>query len=110
MTFTESISTCLNKYATFDGVASRSEYWWFVLACWIASLLVGLVSNNLALVVNLATIVPSLAAGSRRLHDTGRSGWWQLLGLVPVIGWIVLIVFMAQEGKPNRYDASRAQA
>jgi len=110
MTFTESISTCFKKYATFDGVASRSEYWWFVLALWIGAFVLGIVSNKLAIVFNLATIVPSLAAGSRRLHDTGRSGWWQLLMLVPVIGWIVLIVFMVQEGKASRYDVPAVRA
>ncbi len=110
MTFTESISACFNKYATFDGVAPRSEYWWFVLACWIGAFLLGIVSNKLAIVFNLATLVPSLAAGCRRLHDTGRSGWWQLLMFVPVIGWIVLIVFLAQEGKASRYDVPGVRA
>jgi uncharacterized membrane protein YhaH (DUF805 family) len=56
----------------------------------------------------LATLVPSLAVGARRLHDTDRSGWWQLLMLVPIIGWIVLLVFLVQEGRPNRYETSAA--
>ena len=105
MTFTESISTCFSKYATFDGTASRLEYWWFVLFLFVSGAVLGIVSEPLGIVFNLATLIPSIAAACRRLHDTDRSGWLQLLFLVPVIGWIVLIVFLAQETRPNRYDA-----
>jgi uncharacterized membrane protein YhaH (DUF805 family) len=55
-------------------------------------------------------LLPSLAVATRRLHDTDRSGWWQLICFVPLIGWIVLIVFLAQEGKANRYGAAPAYA
>jgi uncharacterized membrane protein YhaH (DUF805 family) len=55
---------------------------------------------------NVATVLPSLAAGARRVHDTDRSGWWQLLVIVPLVGWIVLIVFWVQESRPNRYAGS----
>ncbi len=103
MTFTESISTCFSKYATFDGTASRSEYWWFILFLVLTAFALGLASDVVAAIFNLATLIPSLAAGARRLHDTDRSGWWQLLYFVPVIGWIALIVLLAQESKPNRY-------
>lgn len=103
MTFTESIEQCFKKYATFEGTARRSEYWWFILFLLVAGAVIGYVSEPLGLLFNLATLVPSLAAGARRLHDTDRSGWWQLIWLVPVIGWIVLIVFMAQDSRPNRY-------
>ena len=108
MTFTESISTCFSKYATFDGTASRSEYWWFVLFLFVTGAVLSIVSEPLGIVFNLATLIPSLAAACRRLHETDRSGWWQLLFLVPLIGWIVLIVYLAQEAKPNRYDAPLA--
>lgn len=104
MTFTESISTCFNKYATFDGTASRSEYWWFMLFLVLGGLAANVVSNTVGILFNLATILPVLAAGSRRLHDTDRSGWWQLIWFVPFVGWIILVVFMAQEGRPNRYS------
>lgn len=106
MTFFESIQTCFRKYATFDGIASRSEYWWFILFTAIASAICQEISVGLGAVFSLATLLPTLAAATRRLHDTDRSGWWQLLCLVPIIGWIVLIVFLAQEGRPNRYDVA----
>jgi uncharacterized membrane protein YhaH (DUF805 family) len=92
MNFTESISTVFKKYATFTGTASRSEFWWFCLFCVVVSMLLT-VSDTLRAIFGLATLV----------HDTDRSGWWQLLGLIPVIGWIVLLVFYVQESRPNRY-------
>jgi len=104
MTFTESIKTCFNKYATFDGTASRSEFWWFMLFLFLASAAANVLSETLGILFNLATILPSLAVACRRLHETDRSGWWQLIWLVPVVGWIILIVFLVQEGRPNRYS------
>ena len=106
MTFTEAVSTCLKKYAQFDGTASRSEFWWFYLFQFIASFLVSLVSPKLSIVVSLALLLPSLAAGCRRLHDTDRTGWLQLLWFIPIIGWIIIVVFWVQEGKANRYGTS----
>lgn len=103
MTFFESIQTCFRKYATFDGTASRSEYWWFWLFCVLGSLVFGVLSNKLGTVFSIVTLLPSLAAGARRLHETDRSGWWQLICFVPVVGWIVLIVFLVQEPRANRY-------
>jgi uncharacterized membrane protein YhaH (DUF805 family) len=106
MTFIESIKTCFSKYASFEGTASRSEYWWFALFLFLAAALCGIFSTTLQAAFNIVTLLPSLAVGARRLHDTDRSGWWQLLVLVPVVGWIVLIVFWAQESRPNRYGNS----
>nr|WP_295769502.1 DUF805 domain-containing protein [Rhodoferax sp.] len=99
MTFQESVKVCFSKYVDFGGRATRSEYWWFFLFIVLVSLAASLVSNMLSGLFSLATLLPSIAAATRRLHDTNRSGWWQLIALVPVIGWIVLIVFLAQEGK-----------
>lgn len=99
MTFQESVKVCFSKYADFGGRATRSEYWWFILFIVLVSLAASLLSNTLSALFSLATLVPSIAAATRRLHDTNRSGWWQLIVLVPVIGWIVLIVFLVQEGK-----------
>lgn len=106
MTFGESIRTCFTKYATFDGRASRSEFWWFVLFTFLASAAAGLISEALSGLVSLATLLPSLAVGARRLHDTNRSGWFLLLWLVPLVGWIVLVVWAAQEARePNRFSS-----
>ena len=99
MTFAESVSTCLKKYVDFNGVASRSEFWWFILFVFIVAVVLGWASPLLANIFGLAMLLPELAVGARRLHDTGRSGWWQLLLLLPVIGLIILIVFWVQESK-----------
>lgn len=98
MTFQESIKLCFSKYADFSGRASRSEYWWFFLFIILAGALIAILSDRLAMVFYLATLLPSLAAATRRLHDTSRSGWWQLVCLIPLIGLIVLLVFLAQKG------------
>jgi uncharacterized membrane protein YhaH (DUF805 family) len=108
MTFGESISTCFAKYAEFNGRASRSEYWWWFLFTVLVSAATGIVSDILSALFSLAVVLPSLAAGARRLHDTNRSGWLLLLWLIPFIGWIILIVWFIQEGKePNRYASTR---
>jgi uncharacterized membrane protein YhaH (DUF805 family) len=103
-------TTVLKKYAEFSGRARRKEFWMFVLINWIISIgfsiidrLLGLTYANrsggvLQSIYGLAVLVPSLAVGVRRLHDTGRSGWWILIGLIPIIGWIILIVFWATDG------------
>ncbi len=98
MTFQESIRVCFTKYADFTGKAGRSEYWWFFLFVILVSLAASMVSDILGGVISLATLLPSIAAATRRLHDTNRSGWWQLICFVPVVGIIVLIVFLAQQG------------
>jgi len=104
MTFGESISICFTKYADFTGRASRSEYWWWTLFVILASIATGFISDVVSAIFSLATILPGLAVGARRLHDTDRSGWLQLLWIIPIIGWIILIVWLVQEGKePNRF-------
>ena len=99
MNFSEAVQTCFSKYADFKGRASRPEYWWFILFIVVVGLLLSGVSHVLSGLFTLATLIPSLAAAARRLHDTNRSGWWQLICLVPLVGWIVLVVFLAQEGQ-----------
>lgn len=104
MTFQDSIATCLRKYATFDGRASRSEFWWFVLFVFLASFVTGMFSELASSIISLALLVPNLAVGARRLHDINKSGWFQLLWLVPVVGWIILIVWACKKGDAQAND------
>ena len=99
MTFQESIRVCLTKYAEFNGTASRSEYWWFVLFLALAGTAASVIGDTWSAIFFIATILPLVAAGTRRLRDTGRSGWLQLFALVPIAGFIVLAIFLAQEGR-----------
>ena len=88
----------LKKYADFTGRARRKEYWMFMLIYLIIQVVLSILGLDLVLMVlGLGLLVPSLSIGARRLHDTGRSGWWQLIYLVPLIGLIVMIVFLAQD-------------
>jgi uncharacterized membrane protein YhaH (DUF805 family) len=105
MNFQESIKVCFQKYADFNGNASRPEYWWFFLFLFIASAVLNVISPIISTIFSLATFIPSIAVGARRLHETNRSGWWQLLWLVPIVGWIVIIIFLAQEALPEHKSA-----
>jgi uncharacterized membrane protein YhaH (DUF805 family) len=99
-----------DKYADFSGRASRSEFWYFMLAYFVVAVVLGLLRLNIvALLLELGLLIPSLAAGSRRLHDTGKSGWFQLVGLIPVVGWILVIYWLAQPSVgPNQYGEEPA--
>jgi uncharacterized membrane protein YhaH (DUF805 family) len=104
MTFSESIKVCFSKYADFNGRASKTEYWWFFLFLILASLIVSYISPTLSAIFSLATLLPSVAAACRRLHDSDRSGWLQLLLLIPILGWIALVYFLIQDPQePNRF-------
>lgn len=106
----------LKKYADFTGRSRRKEYWMFFLLVIVCALVIGFVEGMLGLtnmigpygpistIFLLGILVPSIAVGIRRLHDTDRSGWWILLGLVPLVG-LVLLVFYVLEGTrgPNQY-------
>jgi uncharacterized membrane protein YhaH (DUF805 family) len=95
MTFQEAIRVCLTKYADFSGRAARSEFWWF---CAFVMLVAGgltYLDQRWSSVFLVAMFLPLLAAGARRLHDIGKSGWWQLFGLVPVGGIILLLILWA---------------
>lgn len=129
MSFTDAVRTCFSKYATFDGRATRAEFWWFylfiVLASWVLVIpgyivmlaglstmdqevdsspnglfWLGLILLIVGSLLYLALIIPQLAVGCRRLHDRGQSGWLQLLLLVPC-GNLVLLVFWVMEGTPG---------
>ena len=97
----------LKKYAVFNGRARRKEYWMFGLFNMIIACVLGFVEGLagspgvVAGIYSLAVLIPGTAVFVRRLHDTNRSGWWFLIGLIPFIGAIVLIVFMVQDSQPN---------
>ncbi|NHM34004.1 DUF805 domain-containing protein [Neobacillus terrae] len=100
----------LKNYATFNGRARRKEYWMFTLISVIITILLAVAEAATGLdsiltgLFSLAILVPSLAVIVRRLHDTGRSGLMVLLGLIPIIGGIILLVFAAQDSKPGENE------
>ena len=112
MNMQEAISSVLSKYANFSGRARRSEYWYWTLATVIAATIAGLLDaivggQIIGYIVLLATFIPTIAVGARRLHDTGRSGWLQLIGLIPFVGWIFVVVWWASDSHPdNKYGPS----
>lgn len=123
MSFGEAIRSGFDNYANFSGRASRSAYWWWALFNFLVSLAAQILDRALGLgpvgadttyglragvitgLLGLALLLPSLAVGVRRLHDTDRSGWWLLIAIIPIIGWLVLIFFFVTPGTPgpNRY-------
>ncbi len=107
-----SIKTCFNKYAIFSGRASRSEFWWFALFVFIISIIAWIidvmifgysseVTGPMGWIITVATALPSLAVGARRLHDINKSGWWQLLWLT-LIGGILIIIWQATIGSNKK--------
>ena len=97
---------CWKQYADFTGRARRTEYWMFALVNFGIALLLELILGFtflyfLTYVYSLAIFIPSLAVCVRRLHDIGRSGWWYLIGLVPVVGWIILIIWFCTDSQPG---------
>ncbi len=100
----------LKKYAVFTGRSRRSEYWYFVLFYFLICIVLAIVDTMtgtmsaqygmgvLGSLFALAMVIPSIAVGVRRLHDIGKSGWWQLIALIPILGWVVLLVWAVTEG------------
>jgi len=122
--------TCLKKYAVFNGRARRAEYWYFVLFYWCIHVVLSLVDAQvgpeipipielsefpeeterlpiLSAIYSLALLLPYIAVTTRRLHDVDKSGWWQLLSFVVIVGWIPLIIWSIKSGilGPNRFGA-----
>ena len=110
-----SIKTCFNKYAIFSGRASRAEFWWFflfgilggIIAAIIDVMIFGYsieVTGPIGWIFTIVIFLPSFAVGARRLHDTDKTGWWQLLWIT-IIGGIIVIIWQATMGekKKNRY-------
>jgi uncharacterized membrane protein YhaH (DUF805 family) len=118
MPFPDAVRICFHKYADFHGRARRPEFWWWVLFTFLLSIVASIIdailgtrsSSGTGLIetlTSLAVLLPSLAVGARRLHDTGRSGWWQLLWIAIVVGWIFLIVWLCQDSEgDNSYGPS----
>ncbi|WP_432085863.1 DUF805 domain-containing protein [Streptomyces sp. bgisy095] len=97
----------LKKYAVFSGRARRKEFWMFTLFNFIAAVILAILDNVLgiqilSIIYTLAVFLPALGVSVRRLHDTGRSGWWILIALVPLVGGIVLLVFNCLEGEQQQ--------
>lgn len=121
MGFGEAIRVCFNKYATFSGRARRSEYWWWALFTVIGQAVLGVAdqmmfgwqalsvgtaevavdAGPLASVFSLVCLLPGISVMVRRLHDTGRSGWWFWIILIPLIGWIFLLYWLIKAGDPG---------
>lgn len=88
----------LKKYADFNGRARRKEYWMFVLVYMVINIILAVLGMDIiSIIVGLVLLIPTISIGTRRLHDTGRSGWWQLIYFVPLIGLIVMIFFLVQD-------------
>jgi len=111
VTFVEAIKMALQQnYCNFSGRASRSEYWWFSLFCFVLSSVLSMVFSGtlyliLSGVVSLGLLLPSLGLAVRRLHDTNHSGWWLFISLVPIVGAIVLLIWCVKDSEhhPNQY-------
>jgi uncharacterized membrane protein YhaH (DUF805 family) len=99
--FVEAVRRGLMQFANFQGRASRSEFWWFALFNFVVALFLGWIPI-IGFIIVIALLIPSVAVGVRRLHDTDRVGWWYLLCFVPLIGAIVLIIFFVQKSQPGQ--------
>lgn len=101
----------LKKYAVFTGRARRKEFWMFVLINLIISVVLSFAEIALggpgimSIIYSLAVLLPGIGVSIRRLHDTNRSGWWLLIGLIPLVGLIIMIIFMVQDSQAgeNQY-------
>jgi uncharacterized membrane protein YhaH (DUF805 family) len=109
----------LKKYAVFEGRASRTEFWMYALFNFIVSVVLGIIDGMLGLrfgpgigllgaIYGLGVLLPGVGVSIRRMHDTGKSGWWLLIAFVPFIGWIIVIVLLALDSEPgqNQYGPS----
>jgi uncharacterized membrane protein YhaH (DUF805 family) len=110
MGFGQAISAGFSNYVNFSSRACRSEYWYWVLFIVLADIVAGIIDYVLGMQIvsslfGLVTLLPGIAVSIRRLHDLDRTGWWILLGLIPIIGWIILLIWYISKGTdgPNRF-------
>ena len=110
MGFGQAISAGFSNYVNFSGRACRSEYWYWILFIIIADIVAAIIDQALGIqlvtgLFGLVTIIPNIAIAIRRLHDLDRTGWWVLLGFIPLIGWIILLIWYVTKGTdgPNRF-------
>lgn len=111
ITFQEAVRRALTvNYCNFSGRSSRSEYWWYALFLFILNFVLGFILNAIfsqgtasiiSGIVGLALFLPGLGLSVRRMHDIGNSGWWVLINLIPVIGWIYFIYLAAKDSVPT---------
>ena len=108
MTLTQAIQSVFSQYATFSGRARRSEYWFFVLFNYVISAALGFLGRYMFLfsilsgLYSLAVLIPSLAVTWRRLHDIGKGGGWYFFILIPLVGWIFLLVWLCRDSQPGQ--------
>lgn len=115
VSFSQAVRMAFDSYCRFQGRSSRSEYWWWVLFVTILSFCIGIIEGILGFsmtavqttsgILSLVLLLPGLGLSVRRLHDIGKSGWWVLLGFIPVVGAIILIIWFAQNSQmqDNQY-------
>jgi uncharacterized membrane protein YhaH (DUF805 family) len=110
MGFGQAISAGFSNYVNFRDRASRSEYWYWILFIVLADIVAGIIDATLDIhfvtgVFGLVTIIPNIAVAIRRLHDLDRTGWWILIGFIPLVGWIILLIWYCTRGTvgPNRF-------
>ena len=111
MSFTQAISDGFGKYVEFSGRSSRSDYWFWALFAFIVAVVtyaIGLAIGTqlLYIIAALAIALPGIAVAVRRLHDTGRSGWWLLLSIIPFGGFVVLFFMVQPSDGPNAFGAA----
>jgi hypothetical protein len=116
MGFAQAISAGFSNYVNFRDRACRSEYWYWILFIVIAEIVAGIIDQVLGMQIvsslfGLVTIIPNIAVAIRRLHDLDRTGWWILLGFIPLIGWIILLILVRHRGhrrtEPLRTGSAR---
>ncbi len=124
MNFVDAVKSAFARFADFATRSSRSEFWWFMLFYFLVGLVVSIIgftiessvfgqgmemtSGIIDLLVFLVFIVPTISVTARRLHDIGRSGWWQLMALIPLLGALILLFWVVKRGEDgdNRFGAN----